>query len=600
MRPDLRKMIKFKSGILILLLFAVRVYSQDIRSTEAIQKDLKYLASPELKGRKAGSEGDSLAAVYIRSAFTAAGLKPAADKGFQYFTLVTDVRAGDGNHLKVGNTNFTIEKDYQPFSFSTSDSVTSQVIFAGFGITGESENLKWDDYNNLDVKGKWVMILRGDPEPDNATSAFIPMASDRAKALTAKDKGAAGVLLVSPSSIDKSDKPIDITFDKSVSDAGLPVISITRKLASVILEMKSSSIDSLENLMLTGKKPVTFGTHSTLTAKTNIIREKATSRNVVCILEGSSPLLKNEYIVVGAHYDHLGMGGEGSGSRVPDENDIHYGADDNASGVSAIIELAKRFSARRSEFQRSVVFVAFGAEEMGIIGARYFVEHSPVPVKAIKAMVNLDMVGRLPKENPSISISGTGTSNVTDSLINLAEKTLTFPVKRVPDGYGPSDHAAFYTAGIPVSFITSGAHGDYHTPQDTYDKINYSGILDICNFTEKLTQEFSNLPKSPVFAEAGAKRESGHYGRNLKVTLGIMPDVSGAETSGGMKVEGTRKGAPAERAGMQKGDIITAINGMKVSNIYDYMSRLGKLKPGDVVNVEILRDNKLHILIIQL
>lgn len=593
-------MMKIKILSLLLLVATGSTFAQIIPSVDSLKKHVAYLASPGLKGRKAGSEGDSLAAKYIRESFLGSGLKPLTGNGLQYFSLVTDVKAGTSNSLKINNISYTAGKDFQPFSFSTSDSLSARVIFAGFGITGESDSLKWDDYKGLDIKGNWVLVLRGDPEPDNPSSAFIPMASDRAKALAAKDKGAAGILLVTPSSIDRSDKPIDITFDKSVSDAGLPVISVTRKLASQLLNLPATSIDSIEKVMLSGKKPVVFSTNTILTAKTDIIREKAVSRNVAFILKGTDPVLSNEYVLVGAHYDHLGMGGEGSGSRVPDESAIHYGADDNASGVASLLELARYFSANKSLASRSIIFVAFGAEEMGIIGARYFTEHSPVPVKSIKAMINMDMVGRLVEGNSVINISGTGTSNVTDSLINIYEKNRIFTIKRVPDGYGPSDHAAFYTAGVPVSFITTGAHGDYHTPQDSPDKLNYNGQLQITMFTADLLSGFSKLSKPPVFAEAGTRKEAGHYGRNLKVTLGIMPDVSGAETSGGMKVEGTRKGAPAERAGMLKGDIITAINGMKVGNIYDYMSRLGKLKPGDVVNVEILRNDKTEILIIQL
>lgn len=593
-------MMKIKILSLLLLVATGSTFAQIIPSVDSLKKHVAYLASPGLKGRKAGSEGDSLAAKYIRESFLGSGLKPLTGNGLQYFSLVTDVKAGTSNSLKINNISYTAGKDFQPFSFSTSDSLSARVIFAGFGITGESDSLKWDDYKGLDIKGNWVLVLRGDPEPDNPSSAFIPMASDRAKALAAKDKGAAGILLVTPSSIDRSDKPIDITFDKSVSDAGLPVISVTRKLASQLLNLPATSIDSIEKVMLSGKKPVVFSTNTILTAKTDIIREKAVSRNVVFILKGTDPVLSNEYVLVGAHYDHLGMGGEGSGSRVPDESAIHYGADDNASGVASLLELARYFSANKSLASRSIIFVAFGAEEMGIIGARYFTEHSPVPLKSIKAMINMDMVGRLVEGNSVINISGTGTSNVTDSLINIYEKNRIFTIKRVPDGYGPSDHAAFYTAGVPVSFITTGAHGDYHTPQDSPDKLNYNGQLQITMFTADLLSGFSKLSKPPVFAEAGTRKEAGHYGRNLKVTLGIMPDVSGAETSGGMKVEGTRKGAPAERAGMLKGDIITAINGMKVGNIYDYMSRLGKLKPGDVVNVEILRNDKTEILIIQL
>lgn len=591
--------IRYPITFILFLIYTIN-YAQEIPNSEILKKHVSYLASPELKGRKAGSEGDSLAAVYIRENLKSAGLQPMFPGGFQYFSLVTDVTAGKSNSLNINGTDYLPGKDFQPFSFSTSDVLTSEVIFAGFGISGESDSIKWDDYKDLDVKGKWILVVRGDPEPDNPTSAFIPMASDRAKALTAKDKGAGGILLVTPSSIDRSDHPIDITFDKSVSDAGIPVISVTRKVAASILHLPPTAIDSIEKSMIASKKSIALKTGTTVAAKTEIIRQKAQSRNIAYILKGSDASLSDEYVVIGAHYDHLGMGGEGSGSRVPDETAVHYGADDNASGVASLLEMARFFAANPEKSPRSLIFAAFGAEEMGIIGSRFFVEHLPISKNSIKAMLNMDMVGRLKDDDATISLSGTGTSNVTDSIINICEKNRSFKVKRVPDGYGPSDHAAFYTAGIPVLFLTTGAHSDYHTPDDTPEKLNYKGQSSITSFAGDLVSNFSLLTSPPVFAEAGARKEAGHYGRNLKVTLGIMPDVSGAETEGGMKVEGTRKGAPAERAGMMKGDIITAINGMKVSNIYDYMARLGKLKPGDVANVEILRNNVKEILIIQL
>lgn len=574
--------------------------AQTLPSADSLKKHVKFLASDNLKGRKAGSESDSIAAFYIQKQLSGYGLIPLFNNGIQYYSLVTDVKAGNGNTLSVNLKEYTEGRDFEPFSFSTSQSLSNEVVFAGFGITADFDSLKWDDYKDTDVNGKWVLVLRGDPEPDNPTSAFIPLASDRSKALNAKDKKAAGVLLVSPSSIDRSDKPIDITFDKSVSDAGLPVISITRKLAADILGLAESSIDSIEKVMISKKTTITINRNTTISANTDVIRQKAISRNISFMIKGSDPDLAKEYVVIGAHYDHLGMGGEGSGSRVPDTTGVHHGADDNASGVASLIELARYYSQEGNQPKRSLIFTAFGAEEMGIIGSRYFTEHTPVPLSSIKAMVNMDMVGRLNSDDESITISGTGTSNVTDSILNVLEKQVSFKIKRVPDGYGPSDHASFYTAGIPVVFISTGAHSDYHTPDDTFDKLNYQGQKKITIFTEELVKSFAGLAKPPVFAEAGTRRESGHYGRNLKVTLGIMPDVSGAETSGGMKVEGTRTGAPAEKAGMKKGDIITAINGMKVTNIYDYMSRLSKLKPGDVANVEILRDTKTEILIIQL
>lgn len=591
----------FFISISILCLSGLTLSAQYKPSADSLKKHVKYLSSDELQGRKAGSEGDSLAAVYICNHFANAGLTPLFNTGIQHFTLVTDVKPGSNNHLSANGKTFIFSDDFSPFSFSIDTTIKSGVVFAGFGIVGQSGNLSWDDYKNQDVKGKWVLVLRGDPEPDNSTSEFIPLSTDRAKSLTAKDKGAAGVLLVSPTSIEKTDHPVDMTFDKSVSDAGIPVISITRKTAADILAMPLTAIDSLEKAMISNKQTISFNVNTTVNATSDIQRTKAVSRNIAAILTGNDPVLKDEYIVIGAHYDHLGQGGEGSGSRMPDTVAVHHGADDNASGVASLLELAKYFAADKNKISRSIIFVAFGAEEMGIIGSRYFIDHSPVPVKSIKAMINLDMVGRLKaKDEASITISGTGTFNVADSLINILEKGRSFSVKRVTDGYGPSDHAAFYTAGIPVAFITTGAHDEYHTPFDTYEKINYPGELEITSFTADLARDLGNLKKAPIFAEAGTRREPGQYSRNLKVTLGIMPDVSGAETSGGMKVEGTRKDAPAAKAGMLKGDIITAINGMKVSNIYDYMSRLGKLKPGDIANVEILRNGKKEILIIQL
>lgn len=591
---------KYKQYVLLIQLLSLVFCSiQGFTQTDIYKKHVNYLASEQLKGRKAGTDGDSLAAMYIRQQFEEIGLSRFTPSGFQYYKLVTDVNAVKGNTLTVDGNEYIHEKDFQPFSFSSSEELSAPVTFAGFGIVGKSDSLNWDDFAGLNLKGRWVMVLRGDPEPDNNSSGFIPLSSDRAKALMAKDKGAAGLLLVSPSSIERADRPIDIAFDKSVSESGIPVISITRKVAAAILRSSVSAIDSLEKTMIETRKPVQLITQSIVSAKTIIERSQSVSRNIVFYLEGNDPDLKKEYIVIGAHYDHLGMGGSGSGSRVPDTNAVHGGADDNASGVASLIEIARHFSHKINRPSRSIIFASFGAEEMGLIGSRHFIDKSPVDLAMIKAMINLDMVGRL-KDPATVSISGTGTWSVADSVLNELEKERPFSIRRTRDGYGPSDHAAFYTAGIPVSYLTTGAHSDYHTPSDSPEKLNYQGLESVTSFTVDLARALANLPVAPIFAEAGSKKEPGHYSRNLKVTLGIMPDVSGAETSGGMKVEGTRKEGPAARAGMQKGDVITAINGMKVGNIYDYMSRLATIKPGEVVNVEILRNNHTEILIIQL
>jgi len=585
--------------IFLLLLLSAGAQTPEARIAK-LRTAVTYLASEELGGRKSGTDGDSLAAVFIRNKLVENGAVLMGNNGFQYFGIVSDIKSGAGNKLKIDGVDFEAGKDFQPFSFSASASLEASVIFAGFGISGSSGDLKWDDFADQDLKGKWVLVLRGDPEPDNASSAFIPMATDRAKALTVRDRGAAGLLLVSPSSVDKNDQPVDITFDKTVSDAGIPVISLTRKTASYILGLQPTAIDSLEKAMIAGRMPARIEVKKKVNGTADVVRKKVTTRNIVAFIPGSDPVLKNEYIAIGAHYDHLGMGGSGSGSRVPDLNAVHGGADDNASGVASLLEMTSYFSAESNRPARSLLIIAFGAEEMGILGSKYFVGHCPVDIRSVKGMVNMDMVGRMAKDSPILTVSGTGTFTLADSLIDRLSVNRPFQVKKSPDGYGPSDHAAFYGEGIPVLFLTTGAHEDYHTPDDLADRINYEGQTGVIDFAQSIVSSLSAMNPAPAFREAGSRKESGNYGRGLKVTLGIMPDVSGAETSGGMKVEGTRKDGPAQKAGMIKGDIITAINGLPVSNIYDYMSRLGKLKPGETVNVEVLREGKKEILIIQL
>ncbi len=583
---------------LFFFLISITLNAQEVAGR--LRSHITYLASDELAGRKPGMPGDSMAATYIRDQFIAAGAKPLGYNGFQYFDLIAGVKKGPKNLFKVGAVSYSDSTDFMPLSFSSNATTTAPVIFAGFGIIGSSGDIHWNDYAGIDVSGKWVMVLRGDPEPDNNKSDFIPLSTDRSKALAARDKGAAGVLLVSPSSMEKNDVPMELNYDKSVSDAGIPVVSITRKLASDILRLPVSSIDSLEKSMISKVASIQIPAKVEINVSTDVLRDKVTSRNVMAVVSGKSPDLQNEYIVIGAHYDHLGMGGPGSGSRVPDEQGVHGGADDNASGVASLIELARWFNLPENRPSRSLLFVSFGAEEMGLLGSRYFVAHTPVDRNSIKAMVNMDMIGRLKLDAPIVTVSGTGTFTVADSMIDTYSKSLPFEVKKSPDGYGPSDHAAFYGDGIPVLYFTTGAHGEYHTPDDKVDLINFPGQVSVTEYVADLVAGIANMKTAPVFQEAGARAETGHYSRSLKVKLGIMPDVSGGETNGGMKVEGVTKDGPANRAGMLKGDIIVAINGLQVANIYDYMSRLGALKHGETANIEVIRNGKKEILLVQL
>lgn len=570
-------------------------------SSEITAGDLKteigFLASDSLKGRKPGMIEAEVAASYIRDRMKDAGVTMLCKDGFQNFTVVADIRPGENNHLDLPDYQAILNKDFIPLSFSSNAVLVAEVVFAGYGFDVDLDSLKWNDYHGIDVKGKWVIILRGDPEPEKSDSKFLPFEQERSKVLTAKDKGALGVLLVTPSDIDKADGLMHMQYDKTPADAGVPVINITRSLADKLLSSMNYSIADLESSIKSNHKPGSLLIPVTISASTNLIQQKVVTQNVVGIIKGSDPLLANEYIIIGAHFDHLGLGGENSGSRVPDDKAVHNGADDNASGTAGVIELAQKLQANKSLLKRSIVLVSFSGEEMGLLGSKEFVKEPPVDLKQVKAMINMDMIGRLNPETKAISVGGTGTSGESDTIIGQLSVGRPFEVKKSPDGYGPSDHASFYSENIPVFYFTTGAHEDYHTPNDDAGKIDYDGEVAVLSMVYDLTLLLSGKPDALVFKEAGAK-QGARYGRNMKVTLGIIPDMVSTDNKG-LRVDGTRKGGPAEKSGIRKGDVIISMEGQPVTNIYDYMARLGKLKAGQVAAVEIMRDGKKEVMIVQ-
>lgn len=561
--------------------------------TEAVLRHVKYLSSNKLQGRYPGTEGDRLAASYIRERFVSGGLNLLYNNGFQSFDVVTGVKLLDGNLFETDDFETTPQQDYVPLSFSANGNASGNVFFAGYGMIVPN---RWDDYAGVDVTGKWVLAFTADPEPENQQSEFIPFSSDRVKAINARDRGAAGLLLVKGATTDKEDKLMPAYYDKTAMTAGIPVINISRKLANHLISGRGFKIEDLEKELQASMQPFSFEAFTQVNATVALEYTKVRTQNVVASLTGNHPQLKNEYIVFGAHYDHLGMGGTGSGSRQPDTIAVHSGADDNASGVAALIELASRFAADYPNFSRSVMFVAFGAEEMGLVGSKYFMDNPPFPANQIKAMINLDMIGRM-KEDAVLSLGGTGTAAEFNFILDEFEANRSFTLNRQPDGYGPSDHAAFYSASIPVLFITTGAHEDYHTPADTWDKINPGNLSAITNFVHDLGLHLLNREEGLTFTESGSMTRPGR-GRGYKVSLGIIPDV--ASTRQGLGVDGVRKDGPASRAGILKGDVIIGMNGMPVGNIYEYMARLNSLAAGETVVVEIMRNGKKEVVLVQL
>lgn len=581
----------FLSLLAVFFISSCQVENPEITLNE-IDGHIRFLASDSLKGRYPGTEESKVAANYIKYNLIEGGLELIGDHGFQKFEVVTAIKAGENNALRANGLEGVLNTDFAPFAYTKNDSLDAEVVFVGYGFSIKNDSLLWNDYEGMDVKDKWVLVLMGDPESEDPNSAFAQFAGERDKVVTAKDNGAAGVLFVNGPVNDKADKLIGLNFDKTRSNAGIPVIHLKRAFVDAFLE--NNTIEKLEQQLNESRKPLSFSISKTLNAITDVQQEKVVTKNVLAFIKGKE--LPDEIIVLGAHWDHLGMGGPNSGSRMPDTVAVHYGADDNASGVSGVLEIAEKL-AQQKNLKRSVLVMSFGAEEMGLLGSNYFTANPLFDLKSLKAMVNLDMIGRL-KEDHSLMISGTGTSLEGEALLNSLNADSTFKLSLQPEGFGPSDHAAFYAKDVPVFFISSGAHQEYHTPLDHPDRINLEGAKAIADYTYELMLNLINRDSNLTFQEAGPKqRASG--GRRYKITLRIMPNFTSTENDG-LGVDGVRKGGPAEGAGMLKGDRIVALNGLSVSNIYEYMSRLNKLEAGSTVNVDIIRNGERMVLLVNL
>jgi hypothetical protein len=560
-------------------------------TTDEIKDHIKYLASDSLGGRMTGSAGDSLAADYIRNKLSDYGFMPLSGDGLQRFEVTRRILPGKNNSLIINGTEYTPEKDFIPMAFSSDASLEAEVIFAGYGLSINTDSLKWNDYEDLNVNGKWVLILRADPETDNNKSSFASFSGDRDKALMAKDMGAAGILMVSGPLFDPKDT-FEVLNNEGFS-VGIPVIRIKKEVADLILAKSKKSIAVLEKRLNDSRKPISFSTNVSISGKTEIVRESSRTGNVVMELKSDDPLLKNEYIIIGAHFDHLGMGGTGSNSRTPDTIGVHHGADDNASGVAMMLELAEKFALTKGSFKRSIICVAFTGEEEGLLGSKHFVDDPGINLSDVNAMINLDMLGRLNEAN-NLQIFGTGTANGLKDIIFAESDTTLIKLTLFDEGYGPSDHSSFYLRDIPVLFYSTGAHLDYHTPDDTYDKINYDGMVKISGLIYSVARFVASSDSRLQFKESGPKAELSRPARGKGVTIGIMPDFAGA-VKNGLRADAVNPGKPAALGGMIKGDIITAINGKPVNNIYDYMSRMGQLKQGQTISVEILRKDKKEV-----
>jgi aminopeptidase YwaD len=570
--------------------------SQEITAAE-LQKHVKYLASDELEGRRIGTKGADAAAEYISKEMKSYGLKPIGDKGtfFQNFDFVAGVKIDKINALTLTTSGKTIGytpgKDYVPLGFSSSDSYSGGVVFVGYG--GSDSSLKYDDYAGTDVKGKAVMILRNAPPSDSARN-FGVIAGLRYKAIKAREFGAKVIFLVSGPEDKEKEDLTRISFDNTFGNAGILAVNITRRMADEILKASGNTLKSLQQQLNKTKSPKSISLPGVNVQLTVGLKEVITNaRNVVGMLEGSDPVLKDQIIVIGAHYDHLGLGGPES--RLPDTVAVHHGADDNASGTAGLLELAQAFAGLRNILGRSMIFVAFTGEEEGVLGSDYYVKHAIMPLDKTVAMLNMDMIGRL--NHQKLIVNGVGTSPGFESLARRYNTDSMFVLTLTKDGYGSSDQSNFYLKKIPVLFFFTDIHPDYHRPSDTYDKINYRGMEQVVRYVRAIATELDRTEDKPEYLAVEAPRRQT-TGRGSRVNMGTIPDFG--EQVEGYKLSGVRDGSPAAKAGLQAGDIIVKFGKIVIKSLYDYTYALGEYKPGDEVDVVIKRGNDsrtLHVIL---
>ncbi|HEX8119561.1 MAG TPA: M28 family peptidase, partial [Pyrinomonadaceae bacterium] len=522
---------------------------------------------------------------------------------YQPFPYVAGVELGKDNALTATRhadagvpmaIDFRVGEEWMPLGLGSSGKVEAPVVFVGYGITAAEQN--YDDYKGADVKGKVALAFAGTPDGDNPHSRFTRAGELRFKAAAARAAGAQALALVAADENFKDEKLARLRYDNAGGDAGLPVVVISRQAAAKILGLVNPALLSEFEKSLRGVGgggPVSvlqdaeLGKGVVLNLKTDVVRKDAPAANVVGVLEGSDPKLKDEAIVIGAHYDHLGRGGEGSLGR---EGEIHHGADDNASGTAGLLELARLLSAERSKMRRSVVFVAFGGEEEGLIGSSHYVQNPARPLGQTVAMLNMDMIGRL--KNNALNVGGVGTAAELRALVEGLNRggqsaPERFALRLSEDGFGPSDHSSFYARRVPVLFFFTGSHEDYHKPSDTADRVNYEGEAQVLSLVRDIVYRLQAADARPTYALAKAEANTR---TTFRVSLGTVPSYG--ESTDGLKLDAVREGSPAAAAGIRAGDKIVRLAGRDIRNVYDYTQALSGMKAGQEYEVELLRDGQ--------
>jgi len=560
---------------------------------------VKFLASPELKGRLTGTPELELAADYIARQFKAIGLQPlGASDYFQPFPVTVNAELGPENRFeyRLGAERRRLEAgvDFIPFNFSAPGRFSGQVVFAGYGITAREYN--YDDYAGLDVKDKLVVVLRHEPQEFDDKSVFAGRVYTEhaqlfSKAVNAKMHGARGVIFVNDIGNHNNEEGELEKFQRSVGPAsvGIAFVHVKAKALEPWFEAAGKKLTELQAAIDKDLTPRSFAFPASLRVdlEVDVRRQSRTVRNVAGYLPGVEP----EYVIVGAHYDHLGLGEQFS--MAPSEvGTPHPGADDNASGTAGIIELARWFAAQGRP-RRGILFLAFAGEELGLLGSSFYVNNPLLPLERAVAMINLDMIGRM--RDSKVYVGGVGTGSTFRRTLEplFAESPLQVEFSDTT-GYGSSDHTSFTARQVPVLFFFSGLHGDYHRPSDTWDKIDAPATVKLLGLVADVVRRLSDGAERPQFVrlaephrgQAGAP--TGSSGSGYGAYFGSVPDFT--EVERGVRFADVREGSPAAKAGLRRGDILVEFDGKPIDNLYDFTYALRSKRPGEEVTVRVLRD----------
>jgi hypothetical protein len=594
LRPRLGKL------IFILAIFAASIAAAaGTADPNRVLADIKALSDPSMEGRGAGTQGIIKAMNLIEQRYRSLGLQPAGNKGYlQPFSVITGAKLKEGNRLEVQNgaakKELNLNQDFVPFSFSSSAEVSGPLAFAGYGATATEFN--YDDYAHLDVKDKIVLVLRYEPAGFAAKTGHSGLTEHSqliTKAINARDHGAKGIILIN-GKLGDGEEDLLTRFGSvnGPENSGIVMAQTKNSAAESWFAAAGKSLAEVQKQINDSSTPNSFAFPGNLriSLKVNIENTRARVNNVLAYLPGKT----DEYIIIGAHYDHLGYGNVDS--LAPSQiGQIHPGADDNASGTAGVLELARLLAPRKGQLPRGILFASFAGEELGLLGSAEWVKKPTLPLDKAVAMINMDMIGRI--RDDKVYIGGTGTGSTFESLLDEEKAKSSFQIEYSASGYSSSDHTSFVGKKIPVLFFFSGLHSDYHKPSDTWDKINAPSAARLLDFIDDVALKIDDAPQRVAFVTVvedrsarGSARDGG--GGGYGPWFGSIPDFGQDEKEKGVKFADVQPGSPASKAGFKGGDVLVEFGGRPINNLYDFTDALRRSKVGEVVEVKVMRDGK--------